>query len=252
MVNRPWKPALLAALMALGLLGCGNGDEPAQTTTDPSPAEPTAQQESVEESVEENAEPAESEPEALESELSPEEQAGQVQEDASAVDVTDSAADVADEASEERLEAETLGESPASTLEEGAALPGETTRDEIDAMLEETERRFEEAQRRIDEQFEAAKENAVAPEPLEGDESLDDGMDFGSGLDEEQLDTAGRTSSDIDAIIEDQERRFEEAQRRLEEQFDAVEQDLPEFEPMEADDFEIEPMETEPLETDEP
>ncbi len=230
MVKRPWKPALLAALMALGLYGCGNGDEPT-----PSTADPAAQEES--------AEPAEAEPEALEDELSPEEQAGLVQEEAPAADVPAPETDVPDEVPEEIPEAETLGESPASTLDEGAALPGETTRDEIDAMLEETERRFEEAQRRIDEQFEAAEEEAVVPEPMEGDDEFDAGMDFDSGLDEGQLDTGGPTSSDIDAIIEEQERRFEEAQRRLEEQFDAVEQELPEFEPMEADDFEIEPME---------
>ncbi|MCA1770985.1 MAG: hypothetical protein LC652_13940 [Halomonas sp.] len=234
-MKRPWKPALLAALIALGLFGCGNGDEPTPSTAEPSSAEPAVQEES--------AEPAEAEPEALEGELSPEEQAGLVQEEVPAAEATDPAAGVPNEVPEEIPEAETLGESPASTLDEGAALPGETTRDEIDAMLEETERRFDEAQRRIDEQFEAAEEEAVVSESMQGDDEFDAGMDFDSGLDEGELDTGGPTNSDIDAIIEEQERRFEEAQRRLEEQFDAVEQDLPEFEPMEADDFEFEPME---------
>lgn len=227
MVKRPWKPALLAALMALGLYGCGNGDEPTPSTADPA-------------TQDESPAPAEAEPEALEDELSPEEQAGLADEEAPIDEVSE---EMTDEVPEDIPEGETLGESPASTLDEGAALPGETTRDEIDAMLEETERRFDEAQQRIEEQFEEAEGEAVVPEPMEGDDEFDAGMDFDSGLDEGQLDTGGPTSSDIDAIIEEQERRFEEAQRRLEEQFDAVEQELPEFEPMEADDFELEPME---------
>lgn len=227
MVKRPWKLALLAALMALGLYGCGNGDEPTPSTADPA-------------TQDESAAPAEAEPEALEDELSPEEQAGLADEEAPIDEVSE---EMTDEVPEDIPEGETLGESPASTLDEGAALPGETTRDEIDAMLEETERRFDEAQQRIEEQFEEAEGEAVVPEPMEGDDEFDAGMDFDSGLDEGQLDTGGPTSSDIDAIIEEQERRFEEAQRRLEEQFDAVEQELPEFEPMEADDFELEPME---------
>lgn len=227
MVKRPWKLALLAALMALGLHGCGNGDEPTPSTADPA-------------TQDESPAPAEAEPEALEDELSPEEQAGLADEEAPIDEVSE---EMTDEVPEDIPEGETLGESPASTLDEGAALPGETTRDEIDAMLEETERRFDEAQQRIEEQFEEAEGEAVVPEPMEGDDEFDAGMDFDSGLDEGQLDTGGPTSSDIDAIIEEQERRFEEAQRRLEEQFDAVEQELPEFEPMEADDFELEPME---------
>lgn len=232
MHNRHWKPALLATLMALGLTACGNGDEPAPPATEAPAAEPAVQEES--------AAPAE-EPEALEDELPPEEQAGLTAEEApgdAAVEAPDP-----DEVPEEIPEADTLGESPASTLDEGAALPGETTADDIDAMLEETERRFEEAQRRIEEQFEEAEEEAAVPEPLEGDEGFDAGMEFDSGLDDEALGTGGPTSTDIDAIIEEQERRFEEAQRRLQEQFDEVEQELPEFEPMEFDDIELEPME---------
>jgi hypothetical protein len=230
MVKQPWKPALLAALIALGLAGCGNGDEPAPTAEE-SPAEPAA--------VEEDAGV---EPEALDDELPPEEQAGLVDDEAEAAE-EESAAEVPDEVPEEIPEAETLGESPASTLDEGAALPGETTADDIDALIEETERRFEEAQRRIDEQFEAAEEEAAVPEPMEDDDAFDAGMDFDTGLDDDRLDTGGPTSSDIDAIIEEQERRFEEAQRRLEEQFDEVGQESPAFEPMEGDDIEFEPME---------
>src|SRR5690554_1805103 len=229
-----WKPTLLAALMALGLAACGNGDEPTPTTSE-EPSAPAAADESPGTSEE---------PEALEGELPPEEQAGLDEEAEAPVEQAAEAPDP-DAVPEEIPEADTLGESPASTLDEGAALPGETTRDEIDAMLEETERRFEEAQRRIEEQFEEAEEEAVVPEPMEGDEGFDAGMEFDSGLDDEALGTGGPTSTDIDAIIEEQERRFEEAQRRLEEQFDEVEQELPEFEPMEFDDIELKPMETE-------
>ena len=229
MRQKPWKPALLATLMALGLAGCGNGDEPA-----PAAEAPTGE-----------ASPAPAD-EALEGELSPEEQAGLVDDDEAAPETVDEAPDeVSEEVPEDIPEAETLGESPASTLDEGAALPGETTADDIDAIIEETERRFEEAQRRIDEQFEVAEEEAAAPEPvMEGDDAFDTGMDFDTGLDDDQLDTGGPTSSDVDAIIEEQERRFEEAQRRLDEQFDEVGQEMPEFEPMESEPLELEPMES--------
>ncbi|QTF91696.1 hypothetical protein [Halomonas sp. BM-2019] len=231
MVKRPWKPALLAALMALGLAGCGNGDEADPAAEEP-PAEPAA--------VEESAEPAE----PLDDELSPEEQAGLVDDEADEAEAPAAEVPDPDEVPEEIPEADTLGESPATTLDEGAALPGETTADDIDAMLEETERRFEEAQRRIEEQFEEAEGEAAVPEPLEDDDAFDAGMDFDTGLEDEALDTGGPTSSEIDAIIEEQERRFEEAQRRLQEQFDEVEQELPEFEPMEAgEDIQFEPME---------
>lgn len=229
MHKRHWKPALLAALMALGLSACGNGEEPAPAADDA----PTAADES----------PA-AEPEALEDELPPEEQAGLADEDdEAAAEDTDVAPPDPDEVPDEIPEAETLGESPASTLDDGAALPGETTRDEIDAMLEETERRFDEAQRRIDEQFEEAGEEAAVPDPVADDEEFASGMEFESGLDDDTLDMGGPTSSDIDSLIAEQERRFEEAQRRLEEQFDEVEMGTPAFEPMEIDDIEFEPTE---------
>lgn len=229
MHKRHWKPALLAALMALGLTACGNGDEPTPAADDEAPA-------AADES------PA-AEPEALEDELSPEEQAGLVEEEEEAADGADIDVEAPDpdEVPEEIPEAETLGESPASTLDDGAALPGETTRDEIDAMLEETERRFDEAQRRIEEQFEEAEGEAAVPDPMAEDEEFDAGMDFDSSLDDDALGTSGPTSTDIDAIIEEQERRFEEAQRRLEEQFDEVELGSPELEPMELDDIDLEP-----------
>ena len=66
MHNKYWKPALLAALMALGLAACGNGDEPTPTTSE-EPSAPAAADESPGTSEE---------PEALEGELPPEEQAG--------------------------------------------------------------------------------------------------------------------------------------------------------------------------------
>ncbi|MBB3331183.1 hypothetical protein BDK63_002065 [Halomonas campaniensis] len=229
MVKRPWKPALLALLMALGVAGCGNGDEPA----DAEPQEPPAA--SDVEAPPPADEPLPGEEPAFESEAPEEEAAEVAPADAEPADV---------EADAET----TLGESPAETLDEGAALPGETTADDIDAIIEETERRFEEASRRIDEQFEVAEEEAVVPEPMEGDtDAFDEGLEFESSIQEEG--TAGPSRSEVDEIIAEQERRFEEAQRRLEEQFDEVEQETPPLEPMEFDESELE---LEPMEFDEP
>src|SRR5690554_7815646 len=101
MHNKYWKPALLAALMALGLAACGNGDEPTPTTSE-EPSAPAAADESPGTSEE---------PEALEGEVPPEEQAG-VDEDAEApVEQAGQAPDPG-AVPEEHPEADTLGEFP--------------------------------------------------------------------------------------------------------------------------------------------
>ncbi|OJA04057.1 hypothetical protein [Halomonas sp. QHL1] len=55
-------------------------------------------------------------------------------------------------------------------------------------------------------------------------------------LDEEGAMPGEATRSDVDEIIAETERRFEEAEQRLEEQFKEVEQQAPTLEPMESDD----------------
>ncbi|WP_444677141.1 hypothetical protein [Halomonas sp. E19] len=132
-------------------------------------------------------------------------------------------------------DAGTLGGSPEATLDNGGALPGEPTRSDIDAVLEETERRFEQAQREIDEQYEEVEQEGTALEPME--ESTDfrstlEPMQIGdpgttSAIDEEAERRGEVTQSDIDALLEETERRFEEAQRQLDEQFEEAERREP-------------------------
>jgi len=207
MSTQPWKPTLVALLLALGLAGCGNGDDPA-------PEASSGVEESVEENVEQSAEAVPADAEAPAS------------------------AAPAGEPVEADAET-TLGASPEATLEGQGTLTGEATREDVDAIIEETEKRFEEAQQRINEQFEQAEQETSVPEPMEGDD-FESSIDIDSSLGEDPLTGEGAGESDIDAIIEEQERRFEEAQRELEQQFEEMEREVPEFE-----DFNVEPMEGE-------
>ncbi|NWN83215.1 MAG: hypothetical protein HLX48_09575 [Halomonas sp.] len=214
-----WKPTLLGMLLALGLAGCGNGDEQASDAETPQAAEESTDAEAPA--------TAESEGEAAEErgEEAPVEASGSEEAAPAGEDTTESAPVDA----EVSADADTLGESPEATLEGEAALPGEATREDVDAIIEENERRFQEAQQRIDEQFEQAEQQTVAPEPMEGDDA-DSGIDLDSTLGGGSLSEEEATDSDIDAIIEEQERRFEEAQRELEQQFEDIEREVPEFE----------------------
>lgn len=209
-----WKPTLLGMLLALGLAGCGNGDEPASDAEAPQAAEESADASAPQgDAAEERAGDAPVAASGSE-ETVPADQDGS---ESAPVDAEVSA------------DADTLGESPEATLEGEAALPGEATREDVDAIIEENERRFQEAQQRIDEQFEQAEQQTVAPEPMEGDDA-DSGIDLDSTLGGGSLSEEEATDSDIDAIIEEQERRFEEAQRELEQQFEDIEREVPEFE----------------------
>lgn len=209
-----WKPTLLATLLALGLAGCGNGDESTGGGDASQPAEEQAP------AVAESDDSSADEQAAVEAPPAEEGESETMSAD------TEVSADV-----------DSLGESPEDALEEEGALPGEATREDVDAIIEETERRFEEAQQRIDEQFEQAEQETSVPEPMEGDD-FESSIDIDSSLGEDPLTGEGAGESDIDAIIEEQERRFEEAQRELEQQFEEMEREVPEFE-----DFNVEPME---------
>ncbi len=218
-----WKPTLLATLLALGLAGCGNGDESTGGGDASQPAEQVPEEQVAEEQA----------PAVAESDDSSAD--GQAAEEAPPAEEGESETMSAD--AEVSADVDSLGESPEDALEEEGALPGEATREDVDAIIEETERRFEEAQQRIDEQFEQAEQEASVPEPMEGDD-FESSIDIDSSLGEDPLAGEGAGESDIDAIIEEQERRFEEAQRELEQQFEEMEREVPEFE-----DFNVEPME---------
>jgi len=215
---KPWMPLVAAMVMAMGLAGCGNGDDepaPAQDeqggqATDPPAAEMVQTSGAVESSAQGQQPVAPDSTNAAPSE-------GDA---ATGVDVEgEGALDV---------QAETLGESPADTLDDSAALPGETTRSDVDAIIKETERRFEEASRRIDEQFETAiDEPSVELEPMDSSPALESetptGSSGGGELDEQQALPGEHSRSDVQAIIKKTEKRFEEASRKINEQFEAAE-----------------------------
>ena len=228
MAKRAWIPAAAALTLALGLAGCGDAEDdvgPTEAEQSEAPAVEAEQGEALDAEAPDEAPPVADDP------LPGEE--GPLADD-----------DLAPE-EEVAADTETLGESPADTLDEGAALPGETTPDEIDAIIEEQERRFEEAQRRIDEQFEAVESDDPVFEPMDSTMDFDTRLEPIEGdpaeverempgtLDDEAALPGETTGSDIDALLEETERRFEEAQRRLEEQFEEAER----RDPLEYDEF---------------
>ncbi len=223
MAKTPWIPAAVALTLSLGLAGCGDAEEPAEAPAQQDEAPATEPQVDIETEPSEPATP----PPASEDAMPP---AEGVQANGDPAQPPEAGAGG---------ETGTLGGSPDATLDEGGALPGEPTRSDIDAILEETERRFEQAQREIDEQYEEVEQEGTALEPME--ESTDfrstlEPMQIGdpgttSAIDEEAERRGEVTQSDIDALLEETERRFEEAQRQLDEQFEEAERREPRGEP---------------------
>lgn len=129
---------------------------------------------------------------------------------------------------DEEDEADTLSDSALDTLEEGGALPGEPTRSDIDAILEETERRFEEAQRQIEQQYQELDQTPTTLEPMEDDAIPESSLapmteedgEPSSAIEREAERSGELSQSDVDAWLEESERRFEEARRQLDEQFE--------------------------------
>ncbi|PRY72798.1 LptM family lipoprotein [Halomonas ventosae] len=223
MAMKPWMPLMAVVALSVGLAGCGNGDD------EPAPAEVEETQQETTQSADEADEAAvtdEVESPAEEQAAAPDEVAVGAEEDLEGEGPVELEGE-----GEVDAEAETLGETPADTLDEDAALPGETTRSDVDAIIEETERRFEEASRQIDEQFESAEQEPIELEPMESSPAFesDIGLDESPGgdLDEREALPGESTDSDIEAILEETEKRFEEASRKIDEQFEEAERQAP-------------------------
>ncbi|WFM72349.1 hypothetical protein [Halomonas sp. CKK8] len=221
MAMKPWMPLVAVMALAIGLAGCGNGDD------EPAPAEVEETQEGATESLDEtDQQPASDEAPAESQAAVPDEAAVGAEEELDGEGQVDLEGE-----GEVDAEAETLGATPDDTLDEDEALPGETTRSDVDAIIEETERRFEEASRQIDEQFESAEQEPIELGPMESSPAFesDIGLDAspGSDLYEQQALPGESTSSDIEAILEETEKRFEEASRKIDEQFEEAERRPP-------------------------
>ncbi|MDM7482234.1 MAG: hypothetical protein P3W96_009545 [Halomonas sp.] len=222
MVNRLWIPVL--ASLALLLSACGDSQEEANVAPEEPPAtvtdeEGTATSAAAQDDVQNEVPDPEEVEDAIEAR-----QAAEQLEAAEAMREGDASEPGAPEANELQAGEETLGADPEEALDEASAMPGETTRSDVDDVIAETERRFEEAQRQLEEQFQEVEQQRPELEPMEsdrlsGDWETDSAITNGARLDD------GLEATDVDALIEDTERRFEEAQRRLEEQFEELERE---------------------------
>ncbi|MFC7367539.1 MULTISPECIES: hypothetical protein [Vreelandella] len=225
MLNRRlWIPALASA--ALLLSACGDSQEEATV-----PAEDSAPSVSDDDVIQNDEAPAAAEnaadmpsPEEIEDDVEARQAAEQLDE-AEALRSEEEADTDALPVSGEDVQAgdDTLAADPEDALDEASAMPGETTRSDVDDVIAETERRFEEAQRRLDEQFQEVEQQAPVLEPMESEEFSTDWETDSSLPDSPRLED-DLEAADVDALIEDTERRFEEAQQRLEQQFEEIEQ----------------------------
>ncbi|WP_083005869.1 hypothetical protein [Halomonas sp. GT] len=231
MVNRFWMPLL--ASLALMLSACGDAQEDTTTESEESASSsdvdaqqaPTAADGSEQADEAASAEDSEDDIEAR--------QAAEQLEEAEALRDDNNASEASSLPNNEEMQAgeDTLAADPEDALDEASAMPGETTRSDVDDVIAETERRFEEAQRRLDEQFQEVEQQTSVLEPMDGDAPAPSWETESSLPGTSDLDD-NLEATDVDALIEDTERRFEEAQKRLEEQFEALEREQPVSESM--------------------
>lgn len=227
--NRLWIPALAA--LALLLSACGDSQEEPDNEASEAPASQNdaantpATAEGADDDVPAAMENADDmpNPEAIENEV----EARQVAEELERAEALDaegqpSAASAGDEPVDVDATEETLAADPEEVLESGG-IPGETSRSDVDAMIEENERRFEEAQQRLEAQFEEIEQEDPVLEPMES-EPLPPSWETQSIENDPRLED-DLEATDVQALIEENERRFEEAQKRLEAQFDEIEQE---------------------------
>ncbi|QFU02521.1 hypothetical protein FIU83_12835 [Halomonas sp. THAF5a] len=214
---KPWMPLVSALALVVGLAGCDGGESPASGQGDG--AQPTASQ---------PAEPASAAVDSSPSEPVASERASEAPDAASSTEAaTDTPTEAVNEASrgQGEIAVEAAGETDPAMRDEG--LPGETSRSDVDAILEETERRFEEASRRIDEQFEQAERQRPEGEPLPETEDMGE-LEASSSLPGEASRVSGELGkAEVDAILEETEQRFEEASREIEAQFQEAERQQP-------------------------
>ncbi|SHL99206.1 hypothetical protein [Vreelandella subglaciescola] len=227
MLNRFWIPTLAAT--ALLLSACGDSDAPTETPADEAPAEQSSQ-------------PTESGPqdEGNADAPAPDASLNGPSENATAGNAGPSEEGPGDIEADD----ETLSVDPQDVLNnEDAAMPGEVTTSDVDKVISDIDKRFEEAEKKMQEQFDEVKDQAPTTEPLPGESGTSAEMDVelpesDLSTDEPSADELMESSvsnaqkldgelgkSEVDALIEDAERRFEETQKRLQEQFEALEQE---------------------------
>lgn len=229
MTTSPGK-AVLVALVLLALTACDN-DESAGDSEPASGAEPTAAESSAANDGEMSDE--------MEATTEPDSSAG-AQDEAAAEEPPATS----DNGSREATSARNTSEDSAAnadaeeTLDEEQALPNETSSSDVDAIIQETERRFQEASRELNQQFEDVEVTEdPTSEPQMDSETTTPGV---SGSEptgrviEDEL-KKDPTTREVDAIIEETERRFEEASREIDRQFEEAERQVPESVPPEVE-----------------
>jgi len=218
MSYRVWMPLL--ASLALLLSACGDSQEEANVVPEESAAEQPSETPAAAPDTSSDDAPS---PSQVEDDI--ERQASEASEPSNAQEDLSS---TASESTSEPLQAdeETLAADPGEALDEASAMPGETTRSDVDDVIAETERRFEEAQRQLEQQFQEIEQQSPELAPMEND-PIEPSWERESSLPEGSSVEGGLEAKDVDALIEDTERQFEEAQQRLEEQFQALESERP-------------------------
>lgn len=247
MSKRFWIPALAAT--ALLLSACGDDEAPDGTTAKDAPTKdaandtPTEQQAPAEQDA-----PAEQETPAVDANGSNETTAAEADGSTPAVDsdtqpVSAGEASGSVEAEQVKADDDTLTADPEDVLNDDDAMPGEVTESDVDQVINDIDKRFEKAEEELKAQFEEAEEQEPSVKPLPGAEAGSDEGDVtlpeselsldepsAADLPESSLNENGKLDgelgkSEVDDLIEDAERRFEETQDRLQEQFEELEQE---------------------------